>query len=227
MKKQSKSKQYDTTFKIRAILLSDEIGVKNVAAELGIPYHKLAYWRCKRERFGERAWSDKYLEKQNRKLKAKTYTAEERQRLAEQLMSVLNYNSVIKPHEMVVDTTVNRAPEFYKAPDFSTDDPLADYEEGDFLYNALDDKDAKAFLLRAAHAGIAAAQYELGCFYYYGTYEDETVIDLNLAEVWMQEALNNKTANAKLRHAAEELLKTIRKDKTSSRCWKYIIRFYG
>ena len=157
--------------------------------------------------------TNKNLEKQNRKLKEKTYTPEERQRLAEKLMSVLNCNSIIKPHELVVDTTVNRAPVFYKAPDFSTDDPLADYEEGDFLYNALDDKDAKAFLLRAAHAGIAAAQYELGCFYYYGTYESERVIDLNLAEVWMQEALNNKNANATLRHAAEEMLKTIRKDK--------------
>ena len=157
--------------------------------------------------------TEKKFEKQDKITKAKTYTLEERQRLAEQLMSVLNYNSVIKPHEMVVDTTVNRAPEFYKAPDFSTDDPLADYEEGDFLYNALDDKDAKAFLLRAAHAGIAAAQYELGCYYYYGTYESETVIDLNLAEVWVQEALNNKNANAKLRHAAEEMLKMIRKDK--------------
>ena len=164
MKKQSKSKQYDTTFKIRAILLSDEIGVKNAAAELGIPYHKLAYWRCKRERFGERAWSDKYLEKQNRKLKAKTYTAEERRRFSEMLVRTM-CGSEIKPHKMVVDTTVNRAPEFYKTPDFSTDDPLTDYEEGDFLYNALDDKDAKAFLLRAAHAGIAAAQYELGCFF--------------------------------------------------------------
>ena len=157
--------------------------------------------------------TNKNLEKHDKQNKERTYTLEERQRLAEQLMRVLNYNSVINPHEMVVDTTVNRAPEFYKAPDFSTDDPMSDYEEGDFLYNALDDKDAKAFLLRAAHAGIAAAQYELGCFYFYGTYEDETVIDLNLAEVWMQEALNNKNANAKLRHAAEEMLKMIRKDK--------------
>ena len=158
------------------------------------------------------------MEKQNkvshgRKIKAKTYTLEERQRLSEKLMNVLNCDSVIKPHELVVDTSVNRAPEFYKAPDYSTDDPQADYEEGDFLYNALDDKDAKPFLLRAAHAGIAAAQYELGCFYYYGTYDPESKPDLNLAEVWMQEALNNKNANAKLRHAAEEMLKTIRKDK--------------
>ena len=211
MKKQSKNKQYDKTFKIKAILLSDSVGVKKAAAKLGITYHKLAYWRHIRERFGERAWSDKYLEQKARKIKAKTYTLEERQQFAEKLMSVLNYNSVMKPHELVVDTTVNKAPAFYKAPDFSTDDPLADYEEGDFLYNGLDDKDAKPFLLRAAHAGIAAAQYELGCFYYYGTYEDETVIDLNLAEVWMQEALNNKNANANLRHAAEEMLKTIRK----------------
>lgn len=209
MKKQSKNKQYGTTFKIKAILLSDCVGVKNAAAELGIPYRKLVYWRCKRERFGERAWSDKYLEKQNRKLKAKTYTLEERQRLSEKLMSVLNCNSVIKPHEMVVDTAVNRAPEFYKAPDYSTDDPQADYEEGDFLYNALDDKDAKPFLLRAAHAGIAAAQYELGCFYYYGTYDSESKPDLNLAEVWIREVLKNKTAGNNLLHCAEKMLHII------------------
>ena len=210
MKKQSKNKQYDTTFKIRAILLSDDIGVKNAAAELGIPYQKLAYWRCKRERFGERTWSEKYLEKQDRKLKEKSYTPEERQRFTEKLLRVIKREPAVKPHELVIDTTVNRAPELYKAPDFSTNNPLADYEEGDFLYNALDDKDAKAFLLRAAHAGIAAAQYELGCFYFYGTYEDGTARDLNLAEVWMQEVLNNKTADAKLRHAAEEVLKMIR-----------------
>lgn len=213
MNKQSKTKQYDITFKIKAILLSDDIGVKNAAAKLDVPYPTLAYWRHSRERYGERTWSAKYLEKRDREFKAKIYTPEERKRLSERLLSVINSEPTIKPHELVVDTTINRAPEFYKAPDFSTDDALADYEEGDFLYNGLDDKDAKAFLLRAAHAGIATAQYELGCFYYYGTYEDETVIDLNMAEVWMQEVLKNKTANTELLRAAEEMLKEIRNEK--------------
>ncbi len=218
MNKQIKSKQYDTTFKIKAILLSDGIGVKKAAAESGVPYHTLAYWRHSRDRYGEQTWSAKYLEKRSRKIKAKICTHEERKRFAERLLHMINCGPAVKAHELVVDITINRAPELYKAPDFTTDDALADYKEGDFLYNALDHKDAKAFLLRAAHAGIPAAQYELGSLYYYGTYEDEAIIDLNMAEVWMIEILKNTTANNKILRAAEEMLKMIRKGKRKIPC---------
>ena len=36
---------YSKEFKAEAIRLSDEIGVKNAAAQLGIPYYTLADWR--------------------------------------------------------------------------------------------------------------------------------------------------------------------------------------
>ena len=68
MDKRIKSKQYDTTFKIKAILLSDDIGVKKAAAESGVPCHTLAYWRHRRDRYGEQTWSAKYLEKEVEKL---------------------------------------------------------------------------------------------------------------------------------------------------------------
>ena len=37
--------QYDKSFKEEAVKLSDEIGVKTAAAQLGIPYYTLSGWR--------------------------------------------------------------------------------------------------------------------------------------------------------------------------------------
>ena len=37
--------KYDNTFKLEALKLSDEIGVRKAAAQLGIPYYTLAEWR--------------------------------------------------------------------------------------------------------------------------------------------------------------------------------------
>ena len=37
--------QYDKSFKDEAAKLSDEIGVKAVAAQFGIPYYTLSGWR--------------------------------------------------------------------------------------------------------------------------------------------------------------------------------------
>ena len=37
--------QYDNTFKLEALKLSDEIGIRKAAAQLGIPYYTLADWR--------------------------------------------------------------------------------------------------------------------------------------------------------------------------------------
>ena len=34
--------KYDNTFKLEALKLSDEIGVRKAAAQLGIPYYTLA-----------------------------------------------------------------------------------------------------------------------------------------------------------------------------------------
>ena len=38
-------RKYDKEFKEEAVKLSDEIGVKQAAAQLGIPYYSLAEWR--------------------------------------------------------------------------------------------------------------------------------------------------------------------------------------
>lgn len=47
--------EYDKTFKEEAVKLSDEIGVKKAAEQLGIPYYTLSGWRQKHKKYGERA----------------------------------------------------------------------------------------------------------------------------------------------------------------------------
>jgi len=49
-------RKYDKEFKEEAVKLSDEIGVKQAAAQLGIPYYSLAEWRQKRKVFGDHAF---------------------------------------------------------------------------------------------------------------------------------------------------------------------------
>ena len=46
---------YEKSFKEEAIKLSDEIGVKKAAGQLGIPYYTLADWRYKQRNYGDRA----------------------------------------------------------------------------------------------------------------------------------------------------------------------------
>lgn len=46
---------YDKEYKEEALRLSDEIGVKKAAAQLGIPYFTLSNWRGKRNKYGENA----------------------------------------------------------------------------------------------------------------------------------------------------------------------------
>jgi transposase len=47
---------YDKQFKEEAVRLSDEIGVKKAANQLGVPYYTLADWRNQRKRHGEKAY---------------------------------------------------------------------------------------------------------------------------------------------------------------------------
>lgn len=44
--------QYDKEFKLQAIDLSNEVGVKKAAEQLGIPYNTLADWRHQRKQQG-------------------------------------------------------------------------------------------------------------------------------------------------------------------------------
>ena len=43
---------YDNSFKLEALELSDEIGVRKAAEQLGIPYYTLADWRSIRKHQG-------------------------------------------------------------------------------------------------------------------------------------------------------------------------------
>lgn len=49
-------RKYDKEFKEEAVKLSDEVGVKQAASQLGIPYYSLAEWRQKRKAFGNHAF---------------------------------------------------------------------------------------------------------------------------------------------------------------------------
>ena len=48
--------QYDKEFKLQALQLSDEIGTKSAAEQLGINYHTLYEWRKKRKAYGDKAF---------------------------------------------------------------------------------------------------------------------------------------------------------------------------
>lgn len=56
MKGLVRSMKYDYTFKLEALKLSDEIGVRKAAEQLGIPYYTLADWRNIRKSEGESAF---------------------------------------------------------------------------------------------------------------------------------------------------------------------------
>lgn len=75
--------QYDKKFKEEALQLSDEIGLKEACAQLGIPYYTLSGWRNDRKKYGselyvgsghkrltgdEKDQRIKELEKKNREL---------------------------------------------------------------------------------------------------------------------------------------------------------------
>ncbi len=48
--------KYEKTFKQEAVKLSDEIGIKKAAQQLGIPYYTLADWRHHQNVFGKDAY---------------------------------------------------------------------------------------------------------------------------------------------------------------------------
>ena len=47
---------YEKSFKEEAVRLSDEIGVKKAAEQLGVPYYTLADWRQQRKRYSAQAY---------------------------------------------------------------------------------------------------------------------------------------------------------------------------
>ena len=61
---------YSKEFKEEALRLSDELGVKKAASQLGIPYYTLSDWRQSRKarRRDTSAMSDEEMRKRNREL---------------------------------------------------------------------------------------------------------------------------------------------------------------
>lgn len=57
--------QYDKEFKLQALELSDDIGVKKAAEQLGIPYFTLAEWRAIRKHRGTGAFVGSGHQSQN------------------------------------------------------------------------------------------------------------------------------------------------------------------
>lgn len=47
---------YEKIFKEEAVRLSDEIGVKKAAEQLGVPYYTLTDWRRERKRYSTQAF---------------------------------------------------------------------------------------------------------------------------------------------------------------------------
>ena len=94
-----------------------------------------------------------------------------------------------KPHEKVVDTTIERAPEFYGslAAVVSTD-PQADCKKGLEHLHKREYREAHSCFLLAARSGSAEGQYRLGSLYLYGR---GVKADYNLEECLFREAAKN------------------------------------
>ncbi len=109
----------------------------------------------------------------------------------------------------VEDTTWNRAPYFYQAPDLTSENPEEDFKKGMHIINHRIEEwyfDGKELLLKAANNGHARAQFMLGHFTLEGWdwFEEP---DWNLAEVWLTEAIRNGLSGEDLATAQEDLEK--------------------
>lgn len=58
--------QYEKSFKEQAVKLSDEIGIKAAANQLGIPYDTLSTWRNQRKKYG----ADTYVGSSHKRISA-------------------------------------------------------------------------------------------------------------------------------------------------------------
>ena len=97
-----------------------------------------------------------------------------------------------KPHEKVIDTTFDRAPEFYDGlKNLVTDDPQAECKKGlEHLHRGKgyvweEYMKAHVCFLKAARAGFSEGYYRLGNMYMYGRCYST---DYNMAECMFREA---------------------------------------
>ena len=98
----------------------------------------------------------------------------------------LAHEDTRKPHEKVVDTTIDRAPEFYGSlASVISLVPQEDCKKGLEHLHKREYREAHAYFLIAARSGYAEGQYRLGSLYLYGRGVN---VDYNLAECWFWEA---------------------------------------
>ena len=114
----------------------------------------------------------------------------------------------------VEDTTRNRAPYFYQAPDLASENPEEDFSKGMHIISHRIGEwyfNGKKLLLKAANAGHARAQFMLGHFNLEGWdwFEEP---DKNYAETWLVEAIKNGLDGEELLTAQNDLQK-IKKDR--------------
>ena len=130
------------------------------------------------------------------------------------------YDMVFSYSHSVEDTTLNRAPFFYQAPDLTSENPEEDFKKGMHIINHRIEEwyfDGKELLLKAANNGHARAQFMLGHFTLNGWDYYETP-DLNMAEVWLVEAINNGLSGEELITAQQDL-KKLREQREQERNW--------
>jgi hypothetical protein len=97
-----------------------------------------------------------------------------------------------EPHEKVIDTTFDRAPEFYDGlKTLVTDDPQAECKKGLEHLHHSEYMEAHVCFLKAAKAGCSEGCYRLGSLYLYGR---GVACDYNLAEVWFRAAAQSEYA---------------------------------
>lgn len=109
-----------------------------------------------------------------------------------------------KPHEKVIDTTFDRAPEFYDGfKSLVTNDPQAECKKGLEHLHRREYMEAHVCYLKAVRAGSSEGCYRLGSLYMYGR---GLRTDYNLAEIWFREAAKGEYAEQ-----AAEALKILEK----------------
>ena len=131
-------------------------------------------------------------------------------------MQELNYEETTKSldelmrvikRSYVKDTTKGRAPVYYQAPDYSSENPEKDFEEGKYIMenDLMNWRKGKLLLLKAAHNGHAKAQFLLGDIWNRRFWLFNADQDLNMAEIWLQKAVQNGLSGEDLNKAKSEL----------------------
>ena len=130
------------------------------------------------------------------------------------------YDAVFSSSYYVEDTTWNRAPYIYQAPDLTSENPDEDFKKGMHIIDHCIEEwyfDGKRLLVKAALAGHAQAQFMLGHLNLEGWYGFEAP-DFNLAEVWLTEAIRNGLSGEELVTAQKDL-QELRARREQERKW--------